>query len=141
MTTRKTATLDPTKICTLALRQVKSASDYHQIGNTNPNEILTAAWNTLSEADQQRITNIINNDVPTNPQLIADELAASGSKIQLEAVKAHYGELLIKQAWRLLSTRERTRIKALCDNGQKEEAVAPQLICVLLPKLHYTIPE
>ena len=121
MATRKTATLNPIKVCMLALKQVKSASDYHQLSNTSPTETLTAAWNTLSEADQQRITEIINNDVPFTPQAIAEELAASGNKIQLEAVKAHHGELALRQAWRLLEPSERIRIKALCNSGQKEE--------------------
>ena len=118
---RKTATLDPVKVCMLALRQIKSASDYHAIGNTNPNEILTAAWNTLSEVDQQRITNIINNDTPATPQTIADELTACGAKLQLAAIKAQHGQLAVKQAWKLLSVEERSRLTTICQNESTEE--------------------
>lgn len=124
MTTRKssrTATLDPVKVCALALKQVKSASDYHRIGNANAPETLTAAWEHLTSEDQTRIINIVNSDTPADPQSIADELAACGTKIQLEAVKAHYGELAVKQAWKLLSSVERDRIKSLCDNAEKVE--------------------
>lgn len=67
----------------------------------------------------------MNADTPAAPKTIASELMASGSKIQLESVKAHYGELAIKAAWKLLQPQERDRIKTLCDNGQREEVSPP----------------
>lgn len=121
MAPRKTATLDPVKVCSLALKQVKSASDYHQIGSVNTPETLTAAWEYLTAEDQTRIINIVNSNTPSDPKTIADELMACGTLIQLQAIKAVYGDVVVKGAWKLLSKDERDRIKSLCDNGQKEE--------------------
>lgn len=120
-TATKTATLDPVKVCSLALKQVKSASDYHQIGVANSPETLTAAWEYLAQEDQTRIINIVNNDTPADPKTIASELMACGTLIQLQAIKVSYGDIAVKTAWKLLPQDERDRIKSLCDNGQKEE--------------------
>lgn len=49
------------------------------------------------------------------PQAIADELAAYGTLIQWQAVKAHHGELLIKSAWQLLPQSERDCLTAIFD--------------------------
>jgi hypothetical protein len=115
-----TATLHPVKVCTLALKQVKSASDYHQIGSANTPETLTTAWSELSEQDQQRIIDLVNANTQPDPRTIADELMACGTLIQLQATKASYGDVAVKAAWKLLPPQERDRIHSLCDNGQKD---------------------
>ena len=122
MATRKTTTkIDPIVITAAALRAIKTSFDYHRIGSSNPTETVTAAWEHLTELEQQRITEIVNNDVQPEPQAIADELASCGNKIELEAIKSTYGELAIKAAWKLLPQSERDRIKLLCENQEKEE--------------------
>jgi len=50
---------------------------------------------------------------------IANELSACATKIQLESVKAEYGEVLSRQAWRLLPQHERDQIRLFC-NEQEE---------------------
>lgn len=122
MAPRKTAThIDPVAVTAAALKAVKVAADYQRIGNSNPAETVIAAWEQLTLIEQQRIRNIVDSDTKPTPQAIADELAACGTKSQLESVKAEYGDLLIKQSWKLLEPSERIRIKNLCDNGQREE--------------------
>lgn len=115
-TSTKTATtIDPVSVTALALKQIKTAIDYSRISRANTETVVDQAWNRLSESEQQRISDIIENDVQPTPEVIADELAASGSKLELEALKSNYGEIAIKAAWWLLPQRERDRIKALCE--------------------------
>ena len=122
MTTRKSATkIDPIVITAAALKSIKVASDYHRIRSTTEPKILEQAWNQLPESEQNRLTNIVNNDTQPEPQAIADELSSCGNKIELEAIKSNYGELAIKAAWKLLPQSERDRIKSLCENQQKQE--------------------
>lgn len=113
--------IDPIALTAAALKAVRSAADYHRLGNTTEPAVLEAAWNKLPESEQQRLTDIVNTNAPADPQLIADELTACGTLIQLQAVKAHHGELLIKSAWRLLPPGERDRLTAICKNGTEPE--------------------
>jgi len=129
MTPRKTSkpdTIDPVKVCTLALKQVKCVADYNRIGTVNSPEILTSAWSLLTESEQQCITDILNNDAQPKPQDIADELIACDTAIELKRVKSESGDL-VKAAWKLLSQPERDRIKALCDTqAQPKPEAEPQ---------------
>jgi len=77
------------------------AADYHRLGNTTEPATLLAAWNKLSESEQQRIIQIVNCNAQPDTQG-SHELSACATKIQLESVKAEYGEVLSRQAWRLL---------------------------------------
>jgi len=115
----KPETINPTQVCTLALKQVKCAADYNRIGTANSPETLTSAWSLLAESEQQRITDIINNNIQPNPQALVDELIACESALELKRVKSEYGDL-VKQAWKLLSQPERERIKQLCSESQPE---------------------
>jgi len=128
MTQRKSTTkpqlIDPVKVCTLALKQVKCAADYNRIGTANSPETLTTAWNLLAESEQQRITDLLNNNAQPDPQTLADELIACESALELKRVKSEYGDL-VKQAWKLLSQPERDRIKALCDT-QAQPQLEPE---------------
>ena len=117
MATRKTTTkIDPIVITAAALRAIKTSFDYHRIGSSNPTETVTAAWEHLTELEQQRITEIVNNDTQPEPQSIADELMACGSLIQLQAIKSNYGDVAVKAAWRLLPQPERDRLTNICKN-------------------------
>lgn len=49
ITSKKAATVDPVKVCVLAFKQVKSSSDYHQIGSVNLAEVLATAWGQLTQ--------------------------------------------------------------------------------------------
>lgn len=122
--TSKPETIDPVKVCTLALKQVRCVVDYNRTSTANSAETLTAAWNLLAAPEQQRITDIINNNIQPNPQALADELIACESALELKRVKSEYGEL-VKQAWKLLSQPERDRIKALCDT-QPQPQLEPE---------------
>lgn len=117
--------IDSTKVCTLALKQVKCAADYHRIGSTNSTEVLTAAWEQLTTDDQQRITDLMNSNVQPDPQVLADELMACGAALELKRIKAEYGDVAVKAAWKLLPQSERDRIKAICD-GEPQPTTAPQ---------------
>jgi hypothetical protein len=123
MASRKTSTknnfLDPISLCHGALKAVKVAADYHRLGNTTEPATLLAAWNKLSESEQQRIIQIVNCNAQPDTQGIANELSACATKIQLESVKAEYGEVLSRQAWRLLPQHERDQIRLFC-NEQEE---------------------
>jgi len=55
--------------------------------------------------------------MPNLTQGIAN--GACATKIQLESVKAEYGEVLSRQAWRLLPQHERDQIRLFC-NEQEE---------------------
>lgn len=112
--------IDPVKVCTLALKQVKCASDYHRVETVNSPEILTAAWEHLTADEQQRITDIVNANTPADPQTIADELMACGNKIDLQTIKSQHGDVAVKSAWKLLPQSERDRIKHLCAETQPE---------------------
>ena len=89
----KPETINPTQVCTLALKQVKCAADYNRIGTANSPETLTSAWSLLAESEQQRITDIINNNIQPDPQALVDELIACESALELKRVKAEYGDL------------------------------------------------
>lgn len=106
--------IDPISLAHAALKNVKTAADYNRISNTTEPQVLTEAWNTLAESEQQRITQIVNTETQPSLQAIALELAACETLIQLQAVKAHYGEALIKSAWKLLLQKERDRLKEIC---------------------------
>lgn len=111
----KSTQVDPVKVCTLALKQVKCAADYHRIGNANSPEIVTAAWEQLTIHEQQRITDLINSNLQPDPQALADELMACGAALQLKRLKTEYGDMAVKAAWKLLPQLKRERIKAICD--------------------------
>lgn len=46
---------------------------------------------------------------------------ACGTLIQLQAIKASYGDVAVKGAWKLLPKDERDRLTAICQNQPKEE--------------------
>lgn len=113
----KSTQVDSVKVCTLALKQVKCASDYHQIGSANSIEVVAAAWEQLTTDDQQRIADLVNSNVQPDPQALADELVACGTALELKPIKAEYGDMAVKATWKLLPQPERDRIKAICDGG------------------------
>ena len=124
-----TSIINRVSVVASALKGIKSASDYSQLGETTDPDVLSAAWDKLSEADQARVTNIVNDDKPTNPQVIADELASCGSKAQLEELKAAHGDVLVKAGWKLLHQSERDRLTLLCKPRELKavpETPAPQ---------------
>lgn len=129
MVTRKLSAkpnqIDSTKVCTLALKQVKCAADYHQIGSVNSTEVLTAAWEQLTTDEQERIADLINSKVQPDPQVLADELMACGTALELKWIKAEYGDVAVKAAWKLLPQSERDRIKAICE-GEPQPTQEPQ---------------
>ena len=115
MASRKTATqIDPVSVIAIALRGVKSKTDYAHIISANSKADVEAAWDSLIVQDQQRITNVCNSAQPPDLNVIAQEIVACGSYLELQSVKAQYGEHLAKQAWHFIPTSERQRIKALC---------------------------
>jgi len=116
----KSNSIDPVKVCTFALKQVRCAADYNRISTANTPETLTAAWSLLSVAEQQRITDIVNNNAQPDRQSIADELIACGTALELKQVKSEYGDL-VKQVWKLLPQSERDRIKQLCSEESQPE--------------------
>ena len=116
-----TASINPALIVAQALKAIKSASDYNRLGEATDPDVLSAAWDKLSEIDQARVTNIVNDDKPTNPKVIADELAACGTLAQLQETKAAHGEMLVKTAWKLLPSQERDRLTAICKPQQLKE--------------------
>jgi len=118
--TSKPDDIDPMKVCTLALKQVKCVADYNRIGTANSPETLTSAWSLLTELEQQRITDIVNNNAQPDPQALADELMACGTALELKRIKAEYGDVAVKTAWKLLSAAERERIKQLYSESQPE---------------------
>lgn len=115
----KTVAIDPVAVTAAALKAVKVAADYHRLGSTTEPAVLEAAWDKLPEPEKQRITQIVNNNTAPTPNAIALELSSCGSKIQLESVKAEYGELAVKAAWKLLSPDERDRLTSICLPGQQ----------------------
>jgi len=119
--------LDPISLCHGALKAVKVAADYHRLGNTTEPATLLAAWNKLSESEQQRIIQIVNCNAQPDTG-IANELSACATKIQLESVKAEYGEVLSRQAWRLLHN-ERDQIRLFCNEQEehRDEVVQAQI--------------
>ncbi len=115
--------IDPVKVCILALKHVKCAADYHGISNANSTEIMTAAWEQLQVDDQQRLTELINSDAQLDPQILVDELMACGVALELKRIKAEYGEMAVKAAWKLLPQFERDRIKAICESEPEQTQV------------------
>lgn len=115
----KTNQIDPISLCCAALNAVRVAADYHKITNNTEPEVTIAAWTKLSESEQQRITQIVNGDCQPDPQAIAEQFKACDTLIQLQAVKAQYGEPLVKAAWKLLTPEERDRLKGICQPQTK----------------------
>lgn len=123
MATRKTATkIDPVSVIAIALKKALTKSDYSRILTANKPTDIEAAWASLSSEDQQRITKICNDSPPLDINAIADEITACGTYLELQAVKAQYGEGAVKQAWLTIPIPERQRLKALCDNGHTEQS-------------------
>ena len=121
--------IDPVKVCILALKHIKCAADYHRIGNANSTEIMTAAWGQLHLDEQQRLTKLINSDTQLDPQILVDELTACGVALELKRIKAEYGEIAVKAAWKLLPQFERDRIKAICESEPDQtQALQPEPI-------------
>ncbi len=115
--------INPTAVTTAALKACKCSADYNRISNTTESTVLEAAWKQLPESEQQRIIQIVNDNTSPAPDAIASELAACSTYLELQAIKSEFGEPLVRQAWKLLPSEERDRIKTLCDNGQKEEVL------------------
>lgn len=121
----KSNQIDPVQVCTLALKQVKRAADFHCIGNANSTEIMTAAWEQLGADEQQRITDLVNNNAQLDPQVLVNELTACGAALEFKRIKAEYGDMAVKAAWKLLPQSERDRIKIICD-GEPQPKLASQ---------------
>ena len=127
MATRKTSTqkVDPVSIAALAMRHVRNVTAYNRIVAANSSEVIAAAWSQLSPVDQDWITKICNESPEPDISAIASEITACGTYLELQAIKAEYGESIVKQAWLTIPIPERNRIKALCDNVQKVEESSP----------------
>ncbi len=125
----KTNSIDPVKVCVLALRKIKCAADFHRIGNANSQEVMNAAWSQLTSDEQQQITQIIDTNKPADPKTIADELIACGSLLEFKALKSQHGDAAIRQAWqelKLFQPAEIDRIKAICENSATYLQPSPQ---------------
>ena len=68
------------------------------------------------------MTEIVNANTTATPEVIASELSACGSYLQLKGIKAEYGEALVKQAWTLLPAQERMRLKGICQSEPSQPA-------------------
>ena len=121
MATRTHKKIDPVTVAAIAIKQVKTKADYNRITTANTPSDIEAAWATLTDVDRERITAICNASPPPDLNVIASEIIACGTYLELQSIKAEHGESLIKQAWLTIAIPERDRIKALCDNKQKEE--------------------
>jgi hypothetical protein len=124
MTPRKASKpnpIDPITLTTAALKAVKTAPDFHRLSNITAGEVLEAAWNKLSQSEQDRITALVNNNAQPTPEQIADELSACGTLIELQGVKNTYGDVAVKAAWRLLPQPERDRLTSICKNGRQPQ--------------------
>lgn len=111
----KSNQIDSVQVCTLALKQVKRAADFHCIGNANSTEIMTAAWEQLDAEEQQRITDLVNNNTQLDLQGLASKLTACGAELEFKRIKAEYADMAVKAAWKLLPQSERDRIKVIYD--------------------------
>ncbi len=128
MAPRKASTktaIDPVTLAAAALKAIKTAADYYRVHNTTESETFKIAWSQLSNAEQNRIDSLVT-DNEVDIHVVANELSACGSKIQLEAVKAEYGDVAVKIAWKLLPQVERDRIKTLCNNEHQSVEETPQ---------------
>ncbi len=121
MATRKTTKIDPVAVTAAALRACKCAADYHTVEGATDSDTMNEAWATLNGIERTRLTEIINKAVKPKPQDIADELAACGTLIQLQAIKSAYGDVAVRTAWKLLSKPERDRLTAICQSQPQEE--------------------
>jgi len=124
MATRKTSTstsIDSVQVVAIALKRCKSKAEYNRIAAANSEEELHAAWNTLTHEDQERIHSICGATPQPDLQVVADELAACGSKIQLQAVKAEHGADIVKAAWGLIPAEEKMRLTGICQAEQTPE--------------------
>jgi len=73
MAPRKSSSpIDPIALAAAALKAVKSASDYHRLGNTIEPAVLEAAWNILPQSEQDRITGIVNSNTQPTLEQIAE---------------------------------------------------------------------
>lgn len=73
------------------------------------------AWSRLTVEEQKHISDMCAETKKPNPQLIADEIAACGCLLELQALKAEHSEDAVKAGWRILSAVERERITAICN--------------------------
>lgn len=128
--------IDPVVFAAHAMKQVKTKSDYSRIVAANKPTDIEAAWATLSSEDQQRISNICNDSPPPDLDAIAIELAACGTLIQLQAVKAEHGEQLVRQAWKLVLPEERMRLKGICQTEQQQAMEPPQPVTMVPAPYH-----
>ena len=128
MATRKSTStkIDPVAVCAFSLGRVNAKSDYLAICNANSQEVVEAAWQSLSDQEQQHIHKICDSVPQPDLNAIADEIVACGNRIQLQAVKATHGENTVRAAWKLIPASERQRLKALCtEQPQPEEIPTP----------------
>ncbi|GAC1456859.1 MAG: hypothetical protein NVS2B14_00110 [Chamaesiphon sp.] len=111
----KTATIDPVKVCVLALQKtVKSAADYYRVESANTKEVFSQALAILDKDSLDRLDSIIAAATPPTPETIAEEFRACGSQLELKHIKAEVGEELSRAAWKLLSAEDKDRLRALC---------------------------
>ena len=66
--------------------------------------------------------------------VIASELTACGTLIELKSVKATHGPDVVKAAWRLIPAEERMRLKGICQTEEKLTGETPQVIEQTQPK-------
>jgi len=117
----KSNLIDPIALTAAALKAVKVAADFHRLNSTTELNVFQSAWSSLPMSEQERITGIVDNDTQPEPQAIANELAACGTLIALKGVKASYGDVAVKNAWKLLPIPERDRLKAICAGEPKTD--------------------
>lgn len=122
MASRTSTKIDPIAVCVFALRQVKTKNDYMLICNANSQDVVEAAWQSLSDQDQQRIRLICDSTPQPDLNAISDEIIACGNRIQLQAVKATHGEDTVRAAWKLIPASDRLRLKALCQAEQQPQS-------------------
>lgn len=117
---RTSKKIDPVAVLKIALRQVKTKSDYNRIVTANASSDIEAALATLTDVDRDRIAKICNDSPPPDLNAIASEITACGTYLELQAVKASHGEDVVKAAWKLVSPEERLRLKGICKTEQQQ---------------------
>lgn len=128
MATRKataSTSIDTVQVVAIALKRCKNKAEYNRIAGANTEADLIAAWNTLDFEYQSRIHQMCNEAPQPDAQVVADELSACGTRIELQAVKATYGDVAVKNAWKLLPQTERDRLTGICKNEVKEPTLEP----------------
>jgi len=107
---------------TINLREIQTIGDYKLICDRFPKEQVDQAWESLSEAEKERITAICSGE-DVIAQIIT-ELQKAQSLADLQGIKARFEASLIKRAWNEIKRQniaEFNRLNALCTQPPREK--------------------